>query len=152
MFQNPSNPSQDAEHLRLLSLFHTILSVITALFASVFILHIVIGVLALRDPAALGPTADGPPPAVFGWMFVVIGSGVVLVGWTLAVSMFLAGRWLKRRERYTFCLVVAAASCLMMPFGTVLGIFTLIELQRPSVKAMFQARRPVVRATREYPV
>jgi hypothetical protein len=152
MFSTPSNPNQDAEHLKLLSIFHMILAGLTALISSFFISYIVIGWLALQDPAMLGSGTDGPPPEMFGWMFMGMGSVAVLLGWTLAVSMFLAGRWLKRRERYTFCLVVAAASCLMMPLGTVLGIFTMIVLQRPTVKAMFQARLPVQRATHEYPV
>jgi len=32
---------------------------------------------------------------------------------------------------------VAGAACLMMPFGTVLGVFTIIVLMRESVKEMF---------------
>ena len=35
------------------------------------------------------------------------------------------------------CLVVGALECMMMPFGTVLGVFTLIALTKPSVKALF---------------
>jgi hypothetical protein len=33
--------------------------------------------------------------------------------------------------------VVAAVSCLMVPFGTVLGIFTIVILSRDSVKRLF---------------
>ena len=53
--------------------------------------------------------------------------------------MVLAGRYLARRERYTFCLVVAGVECMFMPFGTVLGVFTIIVLSRPSVKDLFGA-------------
>jgi hypothetical protein len=32
---------------------------------------------------------------------------------------------------------MAAISCIFMPFGTVLGVFTIIVLLRPSVKELF---------------
>ena len=51
--------------------------------------------------------------------------------------MFLVGRGLAQRKRYMFCLVVACVECLFMPFGTVLGVFTIIVLSRDSVKALF---------------
>jgi hypothetical protein len=34
-------------------------------------------------------------------------------------------------------MVIAAIQCAFTPFGTVLGVFTLIVLVRPSVKALF---------------
>ena len=38
---------------------------------------------------------------------------------------------------------MAATMCLFMPFGTVLGVFTIIVLMRPSVKPLFdQAAGP----------
>ena len=44
--------------------------------------------------------------------------------------------------RQTFCVVVAAISCCFTPLGTVLGVFTLIVLFRPSVKALFGLDAP----------
>jgi hypothetical protein len=35
---------------------------------------------------------------------------------------------------------MAAVECLFIPFGTVLGVFTILVLQRPTVKAMFSER------------
>jgi hypothetical protein len=34
-------------------------------------------------------------------------------------------------------LVGAALACTLMPFGTVLGVFTIIVLSRPSVRVLF---------------
>jgi hypothetical protein len=47
------------------------------------------------------------------------------------------GPHLGRRRGHAFCFVVACLACLFMPFGTVLGAFTIIVLSRPSVKARF---------------
>ena len=51
----------------------------------------------------------------------------------------IAGRSLAMRKRYMFALVVACVECIFMPFGTVLGVFTIIALSRESVKALFSA-------------
>ena len=62
---------------------------------------------------------------------------VILAFWILAFLIFLGGRSLRRRDRYMFCLVVAGISCMLMPFGTALGVFTILVLLRPSVKQIF---------------
>ena len=71
-------------------------------------------------------------------MFVVIGSIGVLISWTLATLKFLAARWIHRYCCYRFCIVVAALDCLNMPLGTILGIFTILVLAQPAVRARFE--------------
>jgi hypothetical protein len=58
---------------------------------------------------------------------------------TLSACIAFAGRFLRRRTHRTFCLAVAAVSCLFTPFGTVLGVFTLIVLSREGVRQAFDA-------------
>ena len=86
-------------------------------------------------PETLG--GRGAPPAFFGWFFVVIAVLIMAVIWTMAGLTYVAGRRLGERRSYTFCLVIAGVLCLFMPLGTVLGVFTIVVLQRPSVKALF---------------
>ena len=76
---------------------------------------------------------------LIGWIFIVVASVIILVGWSLAIAILFAGRCLARRTHYMRCFVVAAIECIFMPFGTVLGVFTIIVLSRPSVKILFQA-------------
>jgi hypothetical protein len=38
---------------------------------------------------------------------------------------------------YTICFVMACGECMFMPFGTVLGVFTILVLNRQSVKGLF---------------
>jgi hypothetical protein len=130
--------SQDAEHLKLLSIFHYIVAGLMALMACLPILHLVFGVAIVSG--ALDGAKSGPPPWFVGWFFVIAAAGAMLLGWTLAVCTAIAGRSLANRKRYLFCLVVAgvmAVTC--MPFGTVLGVFTILVLMRPSVKMAFGA-------------
>ena len=42
-----------------------------------------------------------------------------------------------------YCLVMAGIECLFMPFGTVLGVFTIIVLMRESVKEMFKVNEVI---------
>jgi hypothetical protein len=128
---------QDAEHLKLLSIFHYVVGAMMALFGCFPIIHLLIGLAMVSGK--LGHAKAGEPfPALFGWAFVLLATGFILTAWTLAVCTVVAGRNLSRRRRYLFCLIVAgvmAATC--MPFGTVLGVFTILVLMRPSVKQIF---------------
>ena len=125
--------SQDSEHLKLLSIFHYVVAAMTALFACIPFIHFFMG-LAL----ATGAFPDTDPEAQPVGIFIMIFAGLfILAGWALAVLIAYAGRSLQTRRRYTYCLVMAGVECIFMPFGTVLGVFTIIVLMRDSVKDMF---------------
>jgi hypothetical protein len=130
--------NQDEEHLRLLSIFHYVVGGITAVFACFPCIHLAFGVALAAGAFPEQPGHPGPP-LFLGWFFIVIPSVIILLGWTLAVAILLSGRFLARRTHYTYCFVVAAIECIFMPLGTVLGVFTIIVLNRPSVKSLFQS-------------
>ena len=132
--------NQDEQQLRLLSIFHYVCAGMVALFACFPIIHLVIGLVIVFHPKTFGSGKDQPSPELFGWMFVGIASMIILMGWTLAALVAWAGRCLGRRVHYMFCVVVAGVACLFMPLGTVLGVFTILVLMRPSVKALFDAQ------------
>lgn len=134
-------PTADDEHLRLLTVFHYVLAGLTALFGCFPIIHLTIGILALSG-AFHGPPGSSFPDRLFGLIFTIVGAFLILFFWTIAVFIFLAGRNLARRRRYTLCLVAAGIECLFMPLGTALGVFTIIVLLRPSVKLQFGLSTP----------
>ncbi|HWD92710.1 MAG TPA: hypothetical protein VG938_10205 [Verrucomicrobiae bacterium] len=133
--------NQDEEHLRLLSIFYYVCAGFAALFACLPIIHLIMGIVLLFHPESFGP-ANGAPPAFFGIFFIVFALLTILAGWAFAGLLVYAGRCLGQRKHYTFCLVVAAIACLFMPFGTILGIFTIIVLVRPTVKPLFKTAIP----------
>jgi len=129
--------SQDSDHLKLLAIFHYVVAGLMALFACIPFIHFFMG-LAL----ATGTFPDTDPEAQPIGIFIMVFAGLfILAGWSLAVLIAYAGRSLQARRRYTYCLVMAGVECIFMPFGTVLGVFTIIVLMRDSVKEMFG--RPV---------
>jgi len=129
--------NQDEQHLRLLSIFHYVVGGMNALAACIPFIHLALGIALVSGAFPVQSGQQGPPPFL-GWIFIGIAAVLILGGWTLAVAIFLAGRFLTRRRHYMYCFVVAAVECLFMPVGTLLGVFTIIVLVRPSVKALFQ--------------
>ena len=64
--------TQDEEQLKLLSIFHYVVGGILGLFSTFPCIHVALGLTMVFAPSALD---DGrhPPPALFGWFFVVFG-------------------------------------------------------------------------------
>src|SRR5688572_3617260 len=119
--------TQEEEHLRLLSIFHYVVGGLAALFALFPIFHLVFGLFIVLAPAAkVGAKEDeAVAAAVIGWAFVTFAAVFILIGWAFAACVLAAGRFLARRKHYTFCLVMGGVLCMFMPFGTVLGVFTI---------------------------
>lgn len=134
---------QDQEHLKLLSIFHYVVAALVAMFACLPLIHFFMGVgmlLGWMEPSQ--SPSERFPLMIMGWFMVLFAGFFVAAGWALAICTAMAGKYLAERKSYNFCLVVAAVLCLFMPFGTVLGVFTILVLVRPSVKAMFEGRAP----------
>lgn len=125
--------NQDEQNLNLLSIFHYVMGAITILGSFFFVIYIVMGIFVVK-----GSFNDtNAPPDMFGWLFIVIGTTLFILGLTLGILMIVAAGKLKRHESRTFCVVIAAIESLLMPLGTILAVFTLIVLMRESVIALF---------------
>jgi hypothetical protein len=127
---------RDAEHLKLLALVYYIRGGINALFSCIFIIYIVMGGIFLMVPQ-VSHNNNNAPPAVMGLIFMILGSALLVVGWSIAGLTIYAGHCLTRRRHRGFCMVVAAINCLFIPYGTLLGVFSFMVLQRPSVQQLF---------------
>jgi len=77
------------------------------------------------------------PPEFLGWIFAALGLLFFLIGIAMAICILIAGRSLTLRKRYSFALVIACIECLFIPFGTILGVFTIVVLSRESVRGLF---------------
>jgi hypothetical protein len=129
----------DKKQLRLLSIFHYVVAGITALMACFPLIHLFVGLSILTQSNNFNH--GGIPPQmdmILGWAFTIISSLMICLGWAFAICLLVAGNNLRKQSRYTLCLVVAAVCCVLFPFGTVLGVFTIIVLQRPTVKMLFE--------------
>jgi hypothetical protein len=127
-------PPETVEHLRLLALFHKIVAAMAFCFSMVPMIYVTLGAALLLG--ALKGGKDAPPQFV-GCLFLALGLTAVTTGVTYSICLFQASRFLEQRRRYTFCVVMAGLSTLFTPMGTILGIFTLMVLVKPEVKATF---------------
>lgn len=135
----------DEEHLKLLSLGYMISAAITGFFALFGLMYIfmgamMIGIITHRPEIA---TDSGKmPPAFIGWFFGGIGLAFFVFGIALAATKLYTAISIKSRKSRTFCLVVAGFTCLAIPYGTALGVFTFIVLGRDSVARLFPSSPP----------
>jgi hypothetical protein len=151
---------QVREHIRLLSIFHYVVGGIGYLVSMIPCIHLAIGIFFLVAPeetfhppeppaatteSAHSEVAPGEPavtvapfPArLFGLLFTVIASFIILTGFTVSTFIVVTGRRLASYRSHTFCMIVGGIECLFMPFGTVLGIFTILTLIKPEARQLF---------------
>ncbi|PYL09937.1 MAG: hypothetical protein DME33_02780 [Verrucomicrobia bacterium] len=129
----------DNEHLRLLAIFHYVVAGLAALFSFFPLLYSAMGGFILYAAHHPGPHNQETPPAFLAWILIVMGALFFLAGLTMAMCILIAGRSLARQRHYWFAFVIACIECIFMPFGTILGVFTIIVLSRESVKTLFSA-------------
>ena len=130
--------SQDRENLELLAIFHYVVAGLAALFSFFPLLYTTVGaifIFAARHGTA--KPGEDLPPEFLGWIFAVLGSVLFLIGIAMAICILMTGRSLALRKRYSFVLVMACIECLFIPFGTILGVFTIVVLSRESVRGLF---------------
>jgi len=128
--------NEDQKHLQLLSIFHYVVGGITMLFSSMFVVHFVIGLMMLIAPEKFAENGE-TPPAFVGYLFAGMGGVAVLCGYVFAGCFIYSGRMISRRKKHMFSFVTACVGCVSVPFGTILGVFTILVLSRVSVKKLY---------------
>jgi hypothetical protein len=133
---------RDTEQLNLLAIFHYVVAGLAVLFSFFPLLYTTVGamfIFAARHGTA--KPGEDLPPEFLGWIFAVLGSLLFLTGIAMAICILIAGRSLALRERYSFVLVMACIECVFIPFGTILGVFTIVVLSRESVRGLFSTAK-----------
>ncbi len=139
----PADPSlqRDREHLDTLSAFHYILCGLQCLGLVMMPLYAVYIYFVFISNAL--PLGSSPFPPEAGWIIEGFLGVFFFLTVVWAVCLGLTGRDLRRRQHPTFCFVIACIQCIHVPLGTLLGIFTILVLQRESVKERFRTGEPV---------
>ena len=128
---------RDEEQLRLLGTFHYVVAGLQVAFGVLSLLNLWLWRTMMRDgPAMFG---DFPPPDAF-IPFMTATVVVYFVGaLAFAALTLMAGRCIRARRSRRFVVTAAAINCVAFPFGTILGIFTLVVMNRESVRAIFDS-------------
>jgi hypothetical protein len=139
----PAAPDKDVEHLRLLSVFYFVHGGLQLLGIAFGVLHfLIMRSVFMRPEIWNGPKGNGaPPPEAMFKFFIVF---YILMGAVFLVALLvnvLCGLFLKRRKHLMFCQIAAGFTCLSIPLGTILGIFTFMVLNRDGVRQKFALNR-----------
>ena len=130
-----SSTDQDREHLRLLTIFYYIWAGFQSLGGLIGLAFMGVGAILVSSPQLV--QVNNPPPPWFGAVFAGMGALVFVAVEGMAALSFFTGRFLARRQYHTFCVVISVLNCMSLPLGTALGVFSILVLQRSSVKALF---------------
>ena len=121
----------DVEHLRLLALLHYISGGVTLAFClfGLIMFSFFFGMLSSIPQTQ----QHGPPPAiVFGFFGAFAAIGVVY-----GVLEIVAGRFISQRRHRVYSLIVSIPRIITIPYGLLLSVFTLVVLERPSVRRLY---------------
>jgi hypothetical protein len=127
----------DLEHLRLLRIANFIAAGVAGLIVCLGLLYTTLGTFLGSTPEYMNSVdSEALPP----WFFLGFGGLFVVVGAISIVLRLLVAKFLRERRASGFCMFVAAISCIDFPYGTILGVCTIITLTRPSVRDLYSGR------------
>lgn len=125
----------------MLVVFHYVVAGLSFLGFAFLFMHFLFMRFIFARPDIWKNAGHGPPPELFEllkWAYFF--AGICL---TIAIALnFLSATFLRQRRNRIFSIVVAAIDCIQIPFGTLLGIFTIMVLSRESVRAVYEAETP----------
>jgi hypothetical protein len=133
----PDTTPQDKQHLLLLMIFYYISAGLNLIGLCVGGLYLGIGIAMIGELSSNAATSP-PQDEEVAYILAIVGGVTVALCLLTGVLQLLCAIAIQKRRRRTYCLVVAGLTCLSIPLGTSLGIYTFIALSRPGVIAMFR--------------
>ena len=122
------------DDLQFLAMFHFAIGAMAALVSLVPALALFVS----TSLAAQGQPVDMLLVRLFGEPGAAIAAGLLLViGMALGALLVAEGFHLMRLRRLRFCRFVSTLGLFFVPFGTMLGLVTLLVLARPTTQAQF---------------
>ncbi len=128
----------DDEHIKLLSIFHFVIAGLAFCGIAFLILHYFMMSTVFSNPDIWKSQKDAPPLPkdllkAFVWFYIFLG----LIFGVAGTLNCLSGLFLHKRRHRIFSIVVGGLNCLQIPFGTLLGVFTILVLSRNSVREKY---------------
>jgi hypothetical protein len=131
----------DEEHLKLLSLFHYIKGALTVGFSLLGILYF----LFMSSLIKMIGRIEGPahynvqefPLEIFATIMILVWI-MILLFLTFGVLQIFSGYYLRKKRHRIFSFVIGIIQLIEIPYGTILGIMTIVVLSRSSVESKYQ--------------
>lgn len=127
--------SSNSDLFTIVSIFHFVAGGFQILLSSIGVIYMALGYM-ITSGAIDSPKSE-PPPEILGWILSFAGLVFAVVLLTLGILVLKTGFNLMKKRSRTFCIVIDAILCLMIPFGTIVGIFGLVLLMKPETEELF---------------
>ncbi len=133
----------DEEHLKLLSLFHYISGGLTLAFSFIFVFQFIFLFILLKNLPNQNldtiMTGGGNFDTAFLNIFIYIWIFIFLIFIIFGILQILSARFIKQRKHRIFSFVIAILNLFSFPYGTVLGVMTIIVHNRYSVMELYKS-------------
>jgi len=128
---------KDREQIKLLAIFHFVFAVLALVGIGFLFVHYFMMHTMFSNPEMWKSQPQAMPPKAFLdafiWFYLFMGV-FLLTGLVLNV---LSGLFLLQKRNRLFSLIIGGLNCLQIPFGTALGVFTILVLSRDSVCQLY---------------
>lgn len=136
----------DEEHLRLLSIFHYISGAITLaislfIFVEAFLFFSIFSRIADYGTITSISFDRGRFDPMFFSMFRYIFIVIFIITFIFGIAQIFSGKFLRDKTHKTFSFVIAIICLLSFPYGTILGVMTIIVLNRNSVVELYRKKQ-----------
>jgi ABC-type Fe3+ transport system permease subunit len=124
-------PSDNMDTIGTLFLVKGILTLIVSLL---FVAYAAMGGFMMQLPMHEAEPMPFHPASIF----IVVGMIGFLICVVIGVLTLMAAKYIKQRTHYTFIFVLSIINCMSGVLGILLGVFTIIDMNKPHVKAQFE--------------
>lgn len=122
------------DNLSTFATLHLVKGILTILFSLFFLLYMFVG--TAMTFGSMNHNQDMPFHP--GNIFIIIGAVGFVITVSIGILTLLAGRYIKERRNYNFIFAISIINCITGILGILLGIFTILDLNKPHVKAQFE--------------
>lgn len=122
----------EEHNLRIFKILYIIKGILTLAFSILPLLYIFLGIFIFQKDDLSQEDAQ-----VGGTIIIFAGSMIFLFLLVLGILTLLTAKYIGEKRNYDFVFVMSVLNCLTGILGIILGIFTILELNKPGVKRLF---------------
>jgi len=129
----------DAKNLKIIAILYRVVSGF-ALFAALFpFLHLFMGINMINGYFQKEMSGDLNSKAMLflGIFFILFATTWIICAFTYALFMSRTAKYLTKRKKYKFCIIMAGITCAFFPLGTMLGGWTIALLNKDPIRELF---------------
>ncbi|MCH4824380.1 hypothetical protein ML462_14500 [Gramella lutea] len=122
----------EQHNLRIFKILYIIKGILTLAFSILPLLYIFLGIFIFQKDDLSQEEAQ-----VGGTIIIFAGSMIFLFLLVLGILTLLTAKYIGEKRNYDFVFVMSILNCLTGILGIILGIFTILELNKTEVKRLF---------------